>query len=223
MSEFLLIRHAQSANNAQAESRRVCDPALTPLGEQQAALLADYLANHYRVTALYCSPFLRSLETARPAATKLGVRPFVHAEIFEQGGCYSGYAAVGRRGEPGMGAVVLRRRYPGWQLDHRIADEGWWRRDYETQEEARQRAVRVRHWLEGQHIARGEVHALIIHADFKALLLNELLGQQPVADWQLQSEWLFNVGISHLACYDGHWELLRANDTEYLPTDLRSR
>ena len=44
--QLYIIRHAQSYNNALTDwTERVSDPPLTELGEQQADLLAAYLAS----------------------------------------------------------------------------------------------------------------------------------------------------------------------------------
>src|SRR5690606_8693205 len=97
--------------------------------------------------ALYCSPFLRSLETARPIAEAARVAARIRADLFEQGGCYSGYEIDKRRGEPGRGRKQLMQEYPGWEIDATIGDHGWWGREYESVEEAAERAARVARWL----------------------------------------------------------------------------
>lgn len=43
MTQFLLVRHGQSQNNALPDNQRVCDPDLTELGRQQADRTAKYL------------------------------------------------------------------------------------------------------------------------------------------------------------------------------------
>ncbi len=178
MSRILLIRHAQSANNALAEYLRVCDPGLTPLGERQATKLATTLKN-YSIDRLFCSPFRRSLETTRPIAESLEIYPEIRSDLFEQGGCYSGYLPGQERGELGMGRDELSARFPGWLIDARIGTAGWWGKPYESEFQAIQRASAVRTWLEGQTDLRHDgLDALVIHADFERLLLIALLGEQ---------------------------------------------
>ncbi len=74
MQSILLIRHAQSANNALPESQRVPDPGLTELGKQQAERLTA-ICSRYKITELYCSPFRRSLDTTRPISNCTGLVP----------------------------------------------------------------------------------------------------------------------------------------------------
>ncbi len=121
---ILLIRHAQSANNALPESQRVPDPSLTELGRQQAQRLADGLSR-WPISQLYCSPFRRSLDTTMPASVRLGIRPTIKADIYEQGGCYSGYEHGKLCGEPGMCCHQLATDYPDWEIDPQIGPDGW--------------------------------------------------------------------------------------------------
>lgn len=216
MSTILLVRHAQSANNALPEQSRVCDPGLTPLGVRQAQLLAAQLTD-YRIRRLYCSPFLRSLETTRPIAESLGSPAIIRSDLFELGGCYSGYLPGQERGEPGMGRSELARRYPDWQLDDRIAESGWWGRPYETDREAAQRAKSVRIWLEQQVMTdRDSLDILVIHADFKRLMLLELLGTAWSESHNRQLGPLANAGVTQLKFTGFHWVLQTYNSVSHL-------
>ncbi|RMF44553.1 MAG: histidine phosphatase family protein [Planctomycetota bacterium] len=222
MAEILLIRHGQSANNALDEALRVCDPNLTEVGRRQAIALADHLQDQ-AIDRLYCSPFRRSLETTRPIADRLGIRPSIRADIFEQGGCYSGYQVGQRRGEPGLGAVHLQQEYPGWEIDSRIDSAGWWNRPYESREQAIRRAASVRRWLETDVASQGGRHALIIHADFKFLLLQELLGADAAELQGLFAGSLWNAGISRLCFQGSQWIASTLNDASHLAPDQRTR
>ena len=166
---LLLIRHAQSENNALGDEFRVPDPDITELGIAQSKKLAFWVAKLVP-TVVYCSPFLRSLETTRWIAEQIGAVPIVRQDIYEQGGCHSGYQPGRRIAQLGMNRETLSRQYVGWQLDERIHDKGWYDLDhYETTDEARKRALRVRKWYEsesGLHSSRDRV-AMVIHADFK--------------------------------------------------------
>ena len=174
---LILIRHAQSENNAFPDHLRVSDPNITELGVVQAKKLA--MAVHaLEPTVLYCSAFLRSLETTRPIAEVTGLRPMVRQDIYEQGGCHRGYLPNPRIAERGMGREILSKRYANWHLDDRIEETGWFDLDhYESREEANHRAQRVKAWLESEsrtHNPSDRV-ALVIHADFKLRLIEALL------------------------------------------------
>ena len=67
MHEIILIRHGEAAKSPTED-----DPGLTPLGQEQAAKLAEKLQKHYPNGAgirLISSPKSRALQTAIPVAT----------------------------------------------------------------------------------------------------------------------------------------------------------
>jgi 2,3-bisphosphoglycerate-dependent phosphoglycerate mutase len=222
MMQVLLIRHGQSANNAQPEHLRVADPDLTELGKRQASATAAWLQTLH-VDYLYCSPFLRALETARPISESKNMPVHVRADLFEQGGCYSGHEPGAERGEPGLGRSALAARYPGWHLDETISETGWWGRDYETQQQAEHRAAVVARWLSRQASSASGLHVLVIHADFKRLLVEALLGEnatEQLPGRSLAAVSLFNAGASSFTWEDGCWRLRCLNSTEHLAPDL---
>ncbi len=214
MAEIFLIRHGQSANNASDESLRVSDPGLTRKGQEQAEATAQWMRTQ-QLDYLYCSPFLRSLETTRPIADSLRVQPFVWSELCEQGGCYEGHEIGKKRGVAGMSRRELEARYPGWQLHETTGKDGWWDRPYETIEEARQRAKRVVAWMETSF--ESGWHTLVIHADFKRRLLEALLPQPELAGDVLGP--LRNAGVTHLT-WSGVWKVQTLNATNHLTPNL---
>ncbi len=224
MNSILLIRHAQSANNALPESQRVPDPGITPLGMQQAHRLGQN-AHKLRVTELFCSPFRRSLETTRPIAQQTKLTPFVHADIYEQGGCYSGHLPGQEKGCPGMGRTELESAYPGWKLDPSISDLGWNHgRDYESDKAVRIRARRVERWLaesvsavSARNTLADRVLALVIHADFKRVLMEAMLDSDL---WPQSHQPIWNTSVSHLILSGDRWQLIDWNNVDHLDPDL---
>lgn len=220
MSRLLLIRHAQSANNAQSPERRVSDPGLTPLGYQQARVTASALSG-YTIRNLYCSPFLRALETARAIADVLAKPAIVRSDLFEEGGCYSGHVPGTEKGEPGMGRAELCQRYPGWTIDQSIAPSGWWGRPYESTQQATERAGLVRNWLQEELASsQGHLDVMITHADFKRLLLLELLGTGWGEQHSLQLGSLRNAGMTLVEYSEGTWIMHTYNATSHLPSEM---
>jgi len=210
---FFLVRHAQSANNAQHEQFRMPDPPITSLGESQSHRLALAMES-YGLTRLLVSPFLRAIQTVRGVAERTGIQPHIHSEIFEQGGCYRGHLPGDRHPMPGMGNEELKRLCPGWTLDPRIAADGWNSLDhYETIEEARQRAQRVADWLATEARTSGVRMALIIHADFKMRLLEAMLDRD-----DLESHFgdVVNTSISRLSRAGNRWRLDYWNAHQHL-------
>ncbi len=219
MTEVLLIRHGQSANNALAENLRVPDPGLTEIGQGQAAATAAWLDSQ-TVDCLYCSPFLRSLETTRPLADRKQLGVQVRADLFELGGCYSGHEPGKQRGELGRGRTTLGAEYPGWQIDDRIADAGWWGRAYETWEQGVQRAEQVAKWLSSEIVPLGGTHVLVIHADFKRLLIEALLRPKNRFGDDFDAAPLFNTGVSTFQWKGDLWVMQGFNSIEHLPSKL---
>src|SRR4051794_11585303 len=71
-SELFLVRHGETAWNAEARFQGQKDSPLTPLGIAQAESVAAYLIAH-KVSALYSSDLPRTLQTARPIALATGL------------------------------------------------------------------------------------------------------------------------------------------------------
>ena len=80
--DLLLIRHALPVRVDEGTVEGPADPELAPLGHEQAAALADYLAGEH-IDALWCSPMRRARETAAPLAERLGLEPVVEDGISE--------------------------------------------------------------------------------------------------------------------------------------------
>jgi probable phosphoglycerate mutase len=85
-TDILLVRHGESAPAREdAPAPTVdghSDPALDPVGEQQANLLAERLADD-DITAIYVTTLRRTQQTAAPLAAKLGLTPTVVADLRE--------------------------------------------------------------------------------------------------------------------------------------------
>jgi len=215
---LILIRHAQSENNALPDHLRVSDPNITDLGVAQAKKLATAV-RALKPTTLYCSAFLRSLETTRPVAEFTGLTPLIRQDIFEQGGCHRGYLPNTRIAEPGMNRETLAKRYANWQLDDRIDASGWFDLDhYETREEASLRAHRVVNWLEkeSQTHSQNDRVAMVIHADFKVRLIEALL-DDPNIESKLGE--VVNTSITRLSKVSGRWRLDYWNVFTHLDSD----
>jgi broad specificity phosphatase PhoE len=69
--ELLWVRHGEPERIAPGSGVRA-DPALTPLGREQAQRLADWLAFE-SIDAVVCSPMQRAVDTAVPIAVSCGV------------------------------------------------------------------------------------------------------------------------------------------------------
>ena len=216
--ELLLIRHAQSHNNALLESQRVEDPGITELGQQQARQLAQRLAS-WNVELLLTSAFRRALETAEHLRQTSGLRPLVWSELHEVGGCYAGHLPGQMVGRPGLSGRQIREQFPEFEIQDEISDEGWWAsRPRESAEQSWQRAKQQARRLLDAHAGRRRV-ACVVHADFKSLLLDVLLGSR----WQqLAAEPLYNTGVTWLNCAGRHVVVQQFNNVDHLSGDCLS-
>jgi broad specificity phosphatase PhoE len=98
---LLLARHGQTIDNANGLILGRRDPALSELGEQQAAGLAVQ-ARARGVVAIWCSPLLRARQTASIVGHGLGVEPAVVEDLIESA-----------RGDwEGISQTVLAQRSP---------------------------------------------------------------------------------------------------------------
>lgn len=192
--ELLLIRHAQSENNAKPEPERIEDPGITPLGVRQAERLAEAFAD-WEVEHLVSSAFRRALLTAEPLRRRTGRRLQVWRGLHEVGGCYAGHELNGRIGRPGLNAEQVLAEFPETDFHEAIPETGWWSsRPYESEQQARARAAEQAALLLERFRDAKRV-ACVIHADFKALMLEQLLGM----DWkQYEQHSLVNTGVTWL-------------------------
>lgn len=81
-TKLFLIRHGQSAGNAEGRFGGHGPTPLSPLGEQQAELTARQLAGE-GVTAIYSSDLLRAVMTAEPLSKLTGV-PVIATPAFRE-------------------------------------------------------------------------------------------------------------------------------------------
>ncbi|MCT7351533.1 histidine phosphatase family protein [Streptomyces sp. 15-116A] len=82
MTTFVLVRHGETAWHAENRYAGRTDVPLTELGRRQAAALGTWAAGQ-RLDAVLCSPLSRARLTAEPAATALGLTPWVDERLYE--------------------------------------------------------------------------------------------------------------------------------------------
>lgn len=255
-----LIRHAQSRNNflgTQLEydklmEERDADPPITDLGWEQARRLGDYLAHReqndsgeegwysergYGISHIYCSPMLRTLQTAQPIAKALGLQPEVWTEIFEHGALYSGHHTLegGIQGDPGLSRVQMEETFAGYTIPNTVTEAGWWKSSREEEEAYALRVERVagaiRSWWRKEQSPTGvpldashERIAFVSHGMFISSLIKALLGHAPDSHVFYRH---YNTGVTRLDFHemrgDEEWVTMRfMNRTRHLEPDLFS-
>jgi broad specificity phosphatase PhoE len=219
--ELYIIRHGQSVNNVSMITDgkdRVADPPLTELGQQQAEAVAKHLKSGlnpdslidaaygrgegkpgFAITKLYCSPMLRTLQTALPISKALGLKPEVWVDIHEHGGIYLDYQDErGVVGFPGLTRAEVMAGFPDYALPDTITDKGWWNPTLGEEDlaAAQARAIRVAAALRKQAETDTDARvALVTHGTFADCLLKAFLYQLPTRQHFFAH---YNTGISRV-------------------------
>ncbi|CAN5627928.1 alpha-ribazole phosphatase [soil metagenome] len=82
VTRLYLVRHGQSAGNAEGRFGGHSPTPLSKLGREQAEITAQALAKE-RITAIYSSDLLRAVQTAEPLADILGL-PIIETSAFRE-------------------------------------------------------------------------------------------------------------------------------------------
>lgn len=170
-----VVRHGQSEGNVASDQGlpdRTSDPALTELGRQQAQLLADWPGwQDLAPTRLFSSLLRRTIETADPLGTRLGLATEARADLFECGG--PAQAPWDRPTHfPGSPRSVLQALGSNVVLPEESTEEGWFPGPLERPHRAMLRALQAAQWL-------GELDepsvVVVCHGAFGCMLLNALV------------------------------------------------
>jgi 2,3-bisphosphoglycerate-dependent phosphoglycerate mutase/probable phosphoglycerate mutase len=244
--QLYIIRHAQSYNNALADSKhRVCDPPLTELGHRQAARLAHHLAREphpeqdfgrspeetgvhtesgYGIARLYCSAMHRSLQTATAVSDAIGLRPEIWVDVHESGGIFLDHRdARGVVGYPGMTRTQIEAEFPNTVIPPEVRDHGWWdtARGEEDWPTCQGRAIRVSKqlWKWVDDGLAGPI-AIVSHAGFIEALIKAILGRLPAENLTFYH---FNTAITRLDLEPGKQVHIRyLNRVPHLTQELVS-
>ena len=236
--ELFFIRHAQSQNNALAargatDEVRTHDPELTPLGLQQAARLADFLAEQHpeadtapydpqnrrgiTLTHLYASLMVRAVNTGTIVAQRLGLPLTAWIDWHEEGGLFIEEQPGNFVGRPGNGRSYFTKTYPQVGLPETLTDAGWWSGNLESDEDRPRRARRVLAELLERHGGTDDHVGVVSHGGFYTHFINALLDVSP--PYKL-SFLLNNASISRIVLLPTGSYVVYQNRCEYLPTPL---
>ena len=236
--ELFFIRHAQSENNALAARNavnevRTHDPELTALGQQQAARLAEFLAQQHpeahtapydpqnrrgiTLTHLYASLMVRAVNTGTALAQRLGLPLTAWVDWHEEGGLFLEESPGHFVGRPGNGRSYFEKRYPGFKLPETLTDAGWWTHALEPHEDRPRRARRALAELLERHGGTDDHVGIVSHGGFYTHLVAALMDVQP--PYKL-AHLLNNASISRIVLTPSGSYVVYQNRCEYLPTEL---
>ena len=206
-TELFIVRHGESEPLVPGHPFPLVDghgdPALAPEGEAQAERLADRLASH-RIDAIYVTSLRRTVQTAAPLATRLGLEPIVERDLREvhlgdwEGELYRQRVA---EGHPIAMQMITEERWdviPG----------------AESATSLRERVGGALRRIVGTHA--GQRIVVVCHGG----VIAEIMAQ--VADTRRAFAFLGcdNASISHVVSFGNRWILRRFNDTSHLEGDL---
>lgn len=237
--QLYYIRHGQSENNLLWEqtgsnARRSVDPELSPLGQQQAALLADFIKSRgqgvvkhdidfqnvagFNLTHIYTSLMVRAVATAQPIARALGLPLVAWKDLHETGGIYQENKETGEfTGMPGKNRAYFEGCYPDLVLPADLGPEGWWNRPQEIPKEWFPRAKHVLAELLRRHGGTEHRVALVSHGGFYQYFLGAVLGLPEV-----KNNWFgfSNTAISRIDFNPPVTTIVYLNQVDFLPTSL---
>lgn len=84
MARLILIRHGESLANAERRFTHGPHEPLSRKGREEATERGRLIAKRFDPVALYASPFVRALETARLVGAAIGLEPVVVEALREQ-------------------------------------------------------------------------------------------------------------------------------------------
>ena len=202
MGLYYFIRHGETAWNAEGRLCGRTDVPLSAAGRSQARALARRLMS-LPVTALYCSPLSRALETAQIIGQAVGIEPAPDDRLAElnygdwEGGTFAS----------------IQHTYPevfrAWVADPgRVAPPGG-----ETGEELVRRVAPFLHHLATQY-SEGNV-VVVCHKTVCRLVACHILGL-PLSEYRRRLA-MDNAALNILQYNAEGWRLVRLNDTSHLP------
>jgi len=200
-SQLLLVRHGASAPYRVGGEFALVDghgdPPLDPIGHLEAERVAERLASE-NIAAIYVTSLQRTVQTAAPLATRLGIQPIVEPDLREvllgewEGGMFRKHVA---EGHPIAIRMMTEQRWdviPG----------------AESSEVFIARTVGAIDRIAARHV--DEFVVVFTHGAVIAQLLAHATGARRfsfLAD---------NASISHLVVHEGRWLVRRYNDTTHL-------
>ncbi|GGS75254.1 histidine phosphatase family protein [Nonomuraea spiralis] len=197
MTDLVLVRHGETVWHAENRYAGTSDVELTPLGREQATLLADW-AGRAGLAAVWSSTLSRARLTAAPSAAAAGVRPEVDARLRELD-----FGA----GE-GLTSAEMHDRFPEARAAFERDPAAHPLPGGEDPYEAADRFVAALHDIAGRHPG-GRV-LVVAHTTAIRLALCRLVGI-PLGEYRRLFPRLDNCAVTELRTGTGRPAILRYN------------
>jgi len=239
--QLYFIRHGQSINNVIMDDigrdeyliHRILDPDLTSIGEEQAKLVAKYLAkpakhdgydpqnrHGFGITHLYCSLMTRAVKTGLAISKKTDVPLVAWPEVHETGGVFDSDIQDGEPvfiGRPGKGRSYFEQEFPELVIPDDLQETGWWNREKEPREDYPKRAQAIIDRLIREHGGKEDRVAIVTHGGIFARILSAFFDIHAEHYWFLMN----NCALSRIDIQeDGHFALIYMNKVDHLLDDL---
>ena len=212
---------------------RTTDPNLTPIGEEQAQLTGQSLAQPFTasgfdpqnragfgLTHLYCSLMVRAVRTGLAISQATNLPLVAWPELHETGGLFDVEMVDGERvfiGKPGPGRSFFQSQFPQLILPDDLSDDGWYNQDKEPREQYIQRAQAIIDRLITEHGGTDDRVGLVMHGGIFFRLLTEFFNIQAERYWFLMN----NCAISRVDISEnGFLMLAYMNKVDHLPDHL---
>lgn len=181
-THLLVIRHGETAWNAEHRIQGHLDIPLSATGVRQAARLADRLTSE-RIDAVYSSELARAWLTAVPLADRLGLEVVPEPRLRER--CFGIFE--------GLTLDEIAVQHPEAFRRWRARDPEWAMQRGETGQQLIDRVLEALHDIAGRH--RGETVALVTHGG----VLDVAYRAARALDWDAPREHqMLNAGINRL-------------------------
>lgn len=202
-TEFIVVRHGETAWNAEGRIQGHLDSPLNEEGLAQAMLVGERLARE-PFHALYCSDLSRTRQTAQPLVDRTGRQPQLQAELRERHlGVFQGLTG------PDCQARFAEdyRRFQARDPDH-VVPQG---------ESVRQLSARIEKFF--RHLAArhaGERLVVVTHGGVLDVLyrLAKSIPLQQARDFPV-----FNASVNRLQVQGEQWSVLQWGDISHLTRD----
>jgi broad specificity phosphatase PhoE len=208
--KLLLVRHGETEGNVRRLLQGLDDP-LTARGRRQAQEIAALLSRRDDVVAMYASPLVRTVQTARAISAGVGLEPVLR----------EGLAELDVGDAEGLGYEEWAERFP--EEAERFRNEGVdfvWPGGESGRQLGRRVAAEVDRIVEDH---RGELGAVIIvsHGGALGWMLSHLLGE-PDDRWPSDHLGLENCSLTEVAVPedgDGQATVICKNEIGHLSPD----